>query len=147
MGAAGSLAIALDGVLTTLEPLQHAVGQAGKAAARTHLDRASGGDGRMSGIPRSHRLGTGYDMPTGSGPVVLNLRPKGLVILLDTGRKRAKTVRPRTFRAMRTPHGFRASYRSGPSRGRRFLGELDRQLELDLPLAVGRELDRLFGAL
>ncbi len=94
-----SLSVTLNGLLSDLEPVQLAVGLAAKDAAHEAIERAVGGDRRMSGI-RSKRakLGAGFDL---GNPIVLNLRPKGLIILADGGRKNRSVIYPRSRRRRR----------------------------------------------
>jgi len=140
------LSRALGSSVAKLEPLQHAAGRAGKDAALAEIKRALGADSAMSGLKRRVRLGAGYDL---GDPVVLNLRPKGLVILADPGRKRTKQIIPRgrgrgRTRALSTPYGPRASSTSTPSRGSNLIAATVKRCGTDVPRAVSAELDVLF---
>lgn len=107
----------LAGLLDDTEPLQHAVGMFGKEQASDVVSRTLGGDMQFSGLARKVKLASGYD--TGS-PVVLNLRPAGLWVLADKGRKRSGRIVPKKRGgklAVTTPRGPRRSSTYGPSRG------------------------------
>lgn len=132
------LAVSLGKLLDNSEPLQHALGQFGKETALEEAQRSLGSDKQFSGMKRKVRLGAGYDMGT---PVVLNLRPGGLWILADEGRKRSGEIRPKRRRrtssgrppALRTPRGIRSSSRYRPTRGldtiRNVMKTLDKGIE------------------
>jgi len=108
----------LSGLFDTLEPVQHAMGAAGKAAALDQVARDLGGDRTMSGLRRRVKISAGYDIDERG--VTLNLRPIGLVILAHGGRKRTTQILPRRragAKALLTPQGPRANAWSLPSRG------------------------------
>lgn len=112
----------LQTLLDDSEPLQHAIGQFGKEEAIKTAQRDLGSDRSFSGLKRKVRLGAGYDL---GEPVVLNLRPRGLWVLAEKGRRRSGNITPRRRRkgrggrrtALRTPQGFRATSSYGPTRG------------------------------
>ena len=131
------LARGLDSALGDLEPMQHVIGQAGKKAAITELGKALGPDRRFSGFRRKVTLNAGYDVGT---PVMLNMRPGGLVILADEGRKRRGDIRPRRGRGRRravlTPQGPRAYSSYGPSRGLKVIDKTVKRATDDIPKAL-----------
>jgi hypothetical protein len=135
------LAESLEGFLDSTEPLQHAIGGAGKKAAHTELEEALGADRSFSGLRRRVRLSAGYDL---GQPVVLNMRPKGLVILADRGRTRTTRILPRSRRgaqALAIPGvGVRAHAMSRPSRGHDVIDKTIARCEIDCPKAVEDEL-------
>lgn len=137
----------LQTLLATSEPLQHELGQAGKEITLEELSRSIGSDRVMSGFKRPVTLNAGYDL---GNPVVLNLRPGGLWILVDEGRKRTSRIIPKgrgkaRKRAITTPQGPRAFAMSRPSRGLRAIERsVNRMVTTDeLPNAVVRGLDTL----
>jgi hypothetical protein len=139
----------LQRVLEDSEPLQHAVGQFAKGEALDVARRDLGGDLRFSGFARKVNLGAGYD--TGD-PVVLNLRPAGLWVLLDGGRKRSKPIVPKRRRAakspprpkaVRTPDGWRASSRSTPSRGKKTIKTVQKSIERGVVRAAEEGLNQM----
>lgn len=141
----------LNKVINDREPMQHAMGQAGKKATFDELQSDLGPDRGFSGLRRKVKLGAGYDV---GANVVLNLRPAGLWVLLDKGRRRSKTIRPRKkggAKALITPYGYRASAKSTPSKGKKTLTRLERRLATSGELTravdkiVGKNIQRLFS--
>jgi hypothetical protein len=141
------LRVDLQRLLDDSEPLQHAVGKFAKEEALDVAASDIGADLRFSGFARKVKLGAGYD--TGN-PVVLNLRPKGMWVLLDSGRKRSKPITPKRRRAakspprakaVRTPDGWRASSRSTPSRGHRTIKTLTKSIDRGVVRAAEKGLD------
>ncbi len=141
MGELEKLAADLDRALQDMEPMQHVVGGAGKKAAQYEMRRATGGDMRLSGMRRKVRLGVGYD--TGN-PVVLNLRPVGLVILAHEGRKRTQTIVPRKRggkQALKMRAGVvRAASRSTPSKGKNLISRTMRRAGDEATKALDAEM-------
>jgi hypothetical protein len=143
-----ALSKALGGLLDDLEPVQVAIGLEAKDTAHQHIESAVGPDRRMSGIRSNARLSAGFDL---GRPVILNLRPKGLMLLADEGRKRTTRIAPKRRRrttsgrptALGTPHGAFANTVSRPSRGRNFL----RPMENDLPRRTTRAAEKAVEAL
>lgn len=137
----------LQTLLDNTEELQHALGAAGKEIALDEIGRVIGQDRIMSGFGRKVTLNAGYDLGT---PVVLNLRPAGLWILADEGRKRTKRILPKgrgrkRKKALATPQGARAASRSTPSRGLRAIERTVTRMETtdELTDAVGDALETL----
>lgn len=126
-----------------LARLRHAVGQASKRSALDVVEVDAGADRRLSGMRRRVRIGVGYD----PDPLVLNLRPKGLVVLLDRGRKRTTRIVPRRRRgrggrpaALRFGGRFVRSSRSTPSRGHRTIDRTVRAVRVVAPRAAAEQL-------
>ncbi len=98
-----------------------AAGLAAKKAATEVAKDVSGGDQRLSGWGRRGiKLGVGFD--EAPGQVTLNLRPGGVWVVMEQGRRGGKVVRPRKrrgARALSTPYGPRASITLGATRGKR----------------------------
>jgi hypothetical protein len=135
-----SLAVAIDQALSDLEPVQFAMGMEAKDAAHDAIERSVGADRQLSGLGRRARLAAGFDL---GNPVMLNLRPKGLIMLADKGRTRTTQILPRARRrrggrrvAVSTPQGPRASAMSRPSRGNPIIEPLLRDLETRVPKAA-----------
>jgi len=101
------LADDLAGLADVDDATAHALGQAGKAAALEVVADDLGADRMFSGFRRRVRLSAGYDV---GDPVILNLRPEGLWMLADRGRRRSGSIRPRRARrrAQRAPRGLPA---------------------------------------
>jgi hypothetical protein len=139
-----TVAVRLGSLLDNAEPLQHAAGRVGKDAFELEASRSLGPDRSFSGLGRRAPLKSGYDL---GNPLILNLYPKGLVILADQGRRRSKKI-SRRGRRDRRPYripgvGFRASFQSRPSRGARGGRLIDRTADRwaqDAPEAVSRAL-------
>lgn len=141
MSDLNDLSVRLGSALDDLEPMQHVIGQAGKKAAQDTIKRSLGADMRMSGFRRKNtKLGAGYDV---GKPVILNLRPKGLVLLADHGRRRSKRITPRKRggkRAVLTPQGPRAWSTSTPSRGLKVIDKTVNQAKDDIPKALSKSI-------
>lgn len=135
------LSVRLGSALDDLEPMQHVIGQAGKKAALTTFRKSLGADMRMSGFRRKNvKLSAGYDV---GQPVLLNLRPKGLVMLADHGRKRSDRIVPRKRgkkSAVLTPRGPRAYSSYGPSRGLKVIDHTVKRATEDIPKALSAEV-------
>ena len=140
MSEVHDLAISLNSALDDLEPMQHVIGQAGKKAAHDNLERSLGKDRSFSGLRRRVKLSAGYDV---GQPVVLNLRPKGLVLLADHGRKRTKRIAPRKRggkRAVVVNGQPRAWSTSHPSKGFKVIKHTVNQAKADIPKALSKEI-------
>ena len=140
MSEVHDLAISLTKALDDLEPMQHVIGQAGKKAAHEVLERSLGDDRAFSGLRRRVRLSAGYDV---GQPVVLNLRPKGLIILADQGRKRTKRIAPRKRggkRAVVVNGQPRAWSMSNPSKGKKVIKQTINKARADIPKALSKEI-------
>lgn len=134
-----------------------ATGQAAKTAALDAAAHDLGGDRAM----RNFRDGTvslraGYTIRPGT--VAVELRPGGVWVLADRGRRRAGRIYPRRDgrkatgpvpgRALLTPVGFRASSSYGPSRGKGTIGRAAAKIGDTVPSATLRQLtDELSKAL
>lgn len=121
-------------MLDDLEPLQHAVGQFAKSAALDEVAADLGSDRMMSG--KRVRLGAGYDL---GSPVVLHLRPAGLWVLADGGRKRSGTITPKRRggnKAVRTPQGLRHHSSYGRSRGLNTLTDTEAAIDRGIEQAA-----------
>ncbi len=99
--------------------IQKAAGFAAKDAALTVAAAKLGADRHFSGWRTKASLGAGFDLQ--GRTVQLNLRPAGMWVLAEKGRKASdKRVVPRRRsgrKAILTPWGPRASARIGASRG------------------------------
>lgn len=126
-GPITSLAVDLAALADIDEPVQHAMGMLGKTAALDNASRDLGTDRRFSNLRggRAAALSAGYDL---GNPVIVNLRPEGLWLLAQDGRKRSGTIRPKPARSRRRrqPRGrpalqingrWVATSRYRPSRG------------------------------
>jgi len=138
------LSRSLDDLLSDLEPVQHAMGQAGKKVALEQFERDLGADRSFSGMRRKVKLGAGYDTGT---PVVLNMRPAGLVLLADKGRQRSGKIMLRRrgkARALKVPGTKgRGSSRYGPTRGFDTVTKIENKLSTEVPKAVEKDLSQL----
>lgn len=131
----------LTELVTKLEPLQHALGQAGKKVALDVVDKDLGRDRVFSGFVRKVRLNAGYDL---GNPVVLNLRPAGLFVLADKGRRRTKKIVPKKKsgkQALLTPRGPRASSTSKKSRGLNTIRTIEQKLDSGKELITAVEYE------
>ena len=134
------LSVRLGSALDDLEPMQHVIGQAGKKAAHDTLERSLGADRAFSGLRRKVRLSAGYDV---GKPVILNLRPKGLIMLADQGRKRTTEIRPRKRggkRALVVNGQPRAWSMSRPSKGKKVIQRTVDQAKDDIPKALTKSI-------
>jgi hypothetical protein len=127
---------------------QHAMGAAGKAAALETAARDLGADRRFSGIPsKAAGLNAGYDL---GNPVVVHLRPEGLWILAEHGRRRSGVIRPKRSRTRRggnrKPRGraavgtagrFVAVGRYRPSPGKDTISDALALMDERVPEAIG----------
>jgi hypothetical protein len=124
--------------------VQHAMGAVGKTAALEQATRDLGADRAFSGFGRIVPLSAGYEL---GDPVVVNLRPEGLWILAESGRRRTGQIRPkaRRRRGNRRPRGraavgsggrFVAVGRYGPSRGLNTISDTVALIDTRLPDAV-----------
>lgn len=139
-----ALAAELTAAFDVDATVQHAMGAAGKSSA---LDAATvdlGGDRAFSGFGRIVPLTAGYDL---GKPVVVNLRPEGLWILAEDGRRRRGQIRPRARRrrGTRRPRGraavgtgstFVAVGRFGPSRGLNTIADALELMDDRVPEAI-----------
>lgn len=124
----------------SLDRVRHAMGQAAKATFLDAVERDAGADRKLSGLKagRGPTITAGYDLEP-SGAVWLNMRPKGVLMLLDRGRRRSSMIRPRRRRGRNgRPPALRFGgriVRSAISRPSRGAGTLDRALAA-MPKAV-----------
>jgi hypothetical protein len=121
-------------MLSDLEPVQMSAGMFAKEVALDNVRRDLGSDMKMSGKPV--RLGAGFDL---GNPVVLHLRPAGLWFLVEDGRKRRGTIRPKRRggkKAVRTPQGLRATSSYGRSRGLNTLTDTESDIDAGIERAV-----------
>lgn len=151
-GTLTKLAGELVAIVDVDDEMQHAMGAAGKAAALEAAARDLGADRRFSGVPsRAAALNAGYD--TGN-PVVVNLRPEGLWILADAGRRRSGRIVPKPARARRRgdrrPRGrpavgsggrYVAVGRYGPSAGKQTLTDAIELMDEHVAEAVGDQIE------
>lgn len=125
--------------------VQHAMGAAGKSSALDAATADLGGDRAFSGFGRIVPLSAGYDL---GDPVVVNLRPEGLWILAEDGRRRRGDIRPkaRRRRGNRKPRGraavgsggrYVAVGRFGPSRGLNTISDALAFMDDRVPDAIG----------
>jgi hypothetical protein len=108
----------------SLDRVRHAMGQAGKETFLAAVDRDAGPDRKLSGLRRGRgpTITAGYDLDAVG--VWLNMRPKGVILLLSDGRKRTTAIRPRRRKgrngrpaALRFGGRYVRSSMSRPSRG------------------------------
>jgi len=113
----------------SMRRIQNHVGARSKGAVNDAATATLGADKAMSNFRKGRvRLGVGYDR-TARG-LVLNLRPRGLWVLAESGRRHAGVIRPkRGHRALMTPQGPRRSSRYGPSRGKRSITVAERNVQ------------------
>lgn len=125
--------------------VQHAMGAAGKGAAMDAARTDLGSDRAFSGFGRIVPLTAGYDL---GKPVVVHLRPEGLWILAEDGRRRSGDIRPkaRRRRGDRRPRGraavgsggrFVKVGRYGPSRGLNTITDAIELMDERVPDAIG----------
>ena len=135
-----ALRVDLDGLLNDLEPVRFAMGMEGKDAAHDAIERSVGSDRAMSGFRGGRvKLGAGFDVEDTA--VVINLRPKGLILLADEGRTRTTEIVPRARRrrgsrrraALSINGTIRANAMSRPSRGNPIIDPLMDDLRRRLP--------------
>lgn len=140
-GLAAGLVNLADG-----DDFAHVIGGAGKTAALDAAGDSLGADRRFSGMRggRGAALSAGYDV---GDPVILKLRPAGLWLLADKGRRRSGTIRPKRARrrggrrvAVSTPYGPRAVSRFRPSRGLDTLTDAEDEMNRTIPDAIGDKL-------
>lgn len=143
------LAVELRPLVEVDDVVQHAMGAAGKSSALDAAATDLGPDRAMSRFRRKVALGAGYDV---GDPVVVNLRPEGLWILANDGRRRSGEIRPRRARrgGNRKPRGraavggdgrFVAVARYRPSRGLRTIDDALELMDDRVPTAVGAAID------
>jgi hypothetical protein len=123
-------------------------GMAAKDAALEAASDALGGDRKFSGMRRKTALSAGYDTVSNT-EVRLNLRPAGLWVLAQDGRKASGAIYPRRGnrkgataqrgRAVMTPYGPRARSSYGPSRGPSAITNAYRQASKDVPKAAAKQ--------
>ncbi len=103
---------------------------------------AVGGRG-LSGHPAT--MGTRSTVSPGQARI--DFTPKGLWVLAESGRRRAKAkITPKSAPALRTPWGPRASVKGSTARGSGALTKAYNQAERDVPEAVGAEFDAVISA-
>ena len=146
----GDLERGFSTVLADLEPLQHAMGAAGKEVAFDVYREDLGSDMAFSGFRRKVPLRAGYDL---GNPVMLNLYPEGLIGLASDGRKaKPYKVIPRRGRrrrrggnrpAVSTPQGPRYSARITAWGGLGTYDTIAARCETAVPEAVGVEVERM----
>ena len=142
------------------ERVQYAAGFAAKDAAMEVVREALGPDMAMSNFRSGKvKLRAGFDLD--GSDVLLQLRPKGVWVLADAGRKRSgdifriawkeKRSRHGNVRMVRdrrafggrkgiavmTPRGPRASSKFGPSRGLKVIARTAKRAEANLIEAAG----------
>lgn len=128
--------------------VQHAMGAAGKGAAMDAARTDLGSDRAFSGFGRIVALSSGYDL---GNPVVVKLRPEGLWILAESGRRRSGQIRPkaRRRRGNRKPRGraavgsggrFVAVGRYGASRGLNTITDAIELMNERIPEAIGDKI-------
>lgn len=132
----------------TLKRIAAKGGDAGKRAALRAAVDSLGGDRRFSGMRRASPLNAGYDDAAGSS-VAINLRPAGLWVLAQQGRRRSGPIYPRNGsrkgsgprrgRAVRTPYGPRARSSFRPSRGLGTVEDAMRMMKDDVPRAAAEQ--------
>lgn len=155
-GSIASLRIDLSKFLDddATDELKEIAGMAAKEAALDVAERDLGSDRAFSGFKRRNaRLDAGFDIEDGPR-VVLNLRPKGLWMLANDGR-RANTGKakggiiqpgPRAKSSvMRTPWGPRANVKSSKSRGLGTLADAENAVERETFKAVDAALLKRAG--
>jgi hypothetical protein len=132
----------------TLMRIADKAGVAGKKAALDAAAKALGGDRRFSGMRKKTALSAGYDV-NGPSSVSINLRPAGLWMLAEDGRKRSGPIYPRRGarkgsgaaygRAVMTPYGPRARSSYGPSRGSGAVSDVEDRAKRDVPKAAAQQ--------
>lgn len=127
----------------SIERLQHAGGAAAKEASLDEAARDLGADRAFSGFRRRNaRLGAGYDVEPDA--TYINLRPKGLWVLANTGRRAGnQRIAPRKrggAKALKTPWGPRASVKPSNWRGFGTLKRAEDRFDTEVPEAVEREM-------
>jgi hypothetical protein len=138
------LAAELSAAFAVDDTVQHAMGAAGKSAALDAVSADLGADRAFSGFGRIVPLNAGYDLGT---PVVVNLRPEGLWILAESGRRRTGAIYPkaRRRRGSRKARGraavgangrFVAVGRYRPSRGLNTISDAVRLMDERVPPAI-----------
>lgn len=147
------VAVSLSALVDVDTAVQHAMGAAGKESALSAAARDLGSDRRFSGVPSTAAdLRAGYDL---GDPVILNLRPEGLWILAEDGRRRSGEIRPNTRRrrgrtANRQPRGLPAVGSGGrfvkvgryrPSRGLNTISDAIDDMSDAIPAAIGAAID------
>lgn len=145
------LGVELAAAVDVDDESQHAMGAAGKSSALDAAERDLGADRRFSGLRggRGAALSAGYDL---GDPVIVNLRPEGLWILADAGRRRSGPIRPKKARrrGTRKPRGrpavgdggrFVAVGRYTPSRGLNTIDDAVDDMATSVPDALGELVD------
>lgn len=136
---------------SSLDRVLHAMGGAAKKAAADAVKADLGSDLRMSGIRSKAKLTSGYDLERDG--VVVHLRPKGLWVLADGGRRKQGTIRPRkkggkkAVRVAPGKKGFRAYSHYTPSRGLGTVGDAVERMNRDVPIAAAKAMATNIGKL
>lgn len=118
-------------------------GRAGKSISLEHIEAAAGTDRIMSNF-RLHRasgvrLNAGYDhVPGSDAAVIVNMRPKGPMVLLSSGRNARGLIDTDRYQAVMTPFGPRAYSTYGPSQGTGVIGKARAEMERELPRVANR---------
>jgi len=144
-----------------LKRVQRAAGMASKKAAADVAKDVAGSDMALSNFRSGRiRMASGFEIE--SSLVRLNLRPAGLWVLVDQGRKGSGPIYPRAAtkrgsrrgrvaqggragRAVMTPQGPRASSSYGPSKGFKVIGKTAARAADEAPKAAFRALQREIG--
>lgn len=144
----------LDGSVT--ESILNKAGAAAKDAALEAAGDALGGDRSFSGMRKKSKLGAGYDSASAT-QVQLNLRPAGLWVLAEDGRKASGRIYPRGGarkgsgvkygRAVMTPMGPRARSSYSASRGNNAITNAYRKAAEDAPKAAAKQFSVEVGKL
>jgi hypothetical protein len=132
----------------TLRRIANKAGEAGKKAALAEATSSLGGDRRFSGMRRGAALNAGYDA-VGASAVKLNLRPAGLWVLAEAGRRNSGGIFPRRGsrkggvviygRAVMTPRGPRARSSYGKSRGLKTFSHTVDRAKREVPDAAAKQ--------
>lgn len=150
------LAAELTAAFDVDDTVQHAMGAAGKTAAHDAATADLGGDRAFSGFGRIIALSAGYDL---GDPVLVKLRPDGLWLLAEDGRRRSGAIRPKRRRTRRNstrkPRGraavgsggrFVKVGRYGPSRGLNTITDAVDTMNDTVPEAIGDTVIARIGA-
>lgn len=130
-----------------LDDVRHAMGAAAKKSFLDSAKRDVGADLKLSGLRgRTVKIGAGYDLEA-DGSVWLNMRPKGLIVLVSDGRKRTTKITPRSRRrrrggrsALKFAGRYAATSMSRPSRGLDTYNDAVTDMRRSVPAAAARAL-------
>lgn len=122
----------------TVKRILLAGGMAGKKVALEAAASDLGADRAFSGLGRRVSLSAGFD-DAGSTQIKLNLRPKGLWMLAERGRRPGKPILPKRALALNTPEGPRAASTTGAWGGKGTYTDAVNDARREVPKAAAKQ--------